>query len=257
MIQELGDRPIDTTLFDPGSGAFVPILRTTWEELFQSCYIEQIGSHYRLTPKGWLLAIEASGLSGTEAYQKRLGHLLAVMKRHVKGRADARVLELQELARESGEPEGWIFNVIDSRASSSTGSARIGATWFRRERGRLVEIPAGFNLEPVDIASAMTVKHLERIEELEAKIQQIEEDRAQFHCPHCDAPIRMMHDEDFPDDHCIVSFEEYECGYATADGFEQSPCPYSDRWPELSEFEFRTQQEGNLWFCHPGRDAHV
>ena len=251
MLEKLGDGAIDTTFFDAKADAFVGVLRTTWEELLRAEYIEQVGGRYRFTSRGWLLAMETSEISASKEYQDRLGRFLAVMKKHVKGRQDSDVVELRMLAEESGEPEGWIFNVVDSRASSSVGGGRIGASWFGNERGRLVEIPVDFNLEPVDIASAMTVKHLERIEELETRLAEVEEDRSQFHCPHCDAPISHIAGQDFPEHHAYVTFETFDCGYSTADGYEESPCPYGPHWPKLEEFEFQTKQDGNMWVCYP------
>jgi hypothetical protein len=251
MIKKLGDSAIDTTLFDPDADPFTgKILRTTWEELLRMKYVGLVGSLYRLTSKGWLLAIDASGISQTKDYRERLGRLLAVLKKYVKGRKDSQVVELHQLARQSGEAEGWIFNVVDRRASSSAGSGRIGATWYGKEKGRLVEIPVDFNLEPIDIASALTVQHLEKIEKLEQRIEEIEADRSQFHCPYCDAEISQIAGEDFPDDHCYVTYEMFACGYATADGFEQSPCPYGANYPKVDEFEFRSSEQGNVWVCH-------
>jgi hypothetical protein len=201
------------------------------------------------TAAGWLAALEACGASGTEEYQERLGRILAAMKRHVKGRREPAVVELRQLASESREPEGLIFNVIDSGASTSTRSERTGATWYRNERGRLVEIPVDFNLEPIDIVTALTVGHLKRIEELEARLEEVEEDRAQFHCPHCDAPVSSIGYQDYPEHHCIVTYHSYGCGYVTGDGFEESPCPYGPNWPDVEEFDFVTKQAGSLWIC--------
>jgi hypothetical protein len=161
MLQGLGDRAIDTTFFDPAQPPFEGlILRTTWEELARQEYVESVGlpqSQYRLTAEGWLVGLEMSGTSQQGAFQERLGRLLATIKRHVKGRKDSSIVPLQQLADESGEPEGWIFNVIDSKASG-TGNQRVSASWFGGERGRLVEIPVDFNLQPVDIASALRLQ---------------------------------------------------------------------------------------------------
>lgn len=252
MMRELGDRAIDTTLFDsyqpPFSGT---ILRTTWEELVRAECVGRIGvSQYRLTAKGWLVGLELSGISQSQGYMERVGGLLATMKRHVKGRKDSAIIELHQLALECGEPEGWLFNVIDSRASSSMGSGRTGARWFRAESGRLVEIPVDFNMEPIDIAAALTVGHLEKIQALEERIDDIETDRAQFHCPYCDAPTSGMGGEDFPNHYCYVTYQHFACGYVTADGFEEVPCPYGPHWPELEEFDFMTKQDGDMWVCY-------
>jgi hypothetical protein len=55
-----------------------------------------------------------------------------------------------------------------------------------------------FNDESIDIASSLTVRHLEKVKELEERIDAIEEDRAQFHCPHCDAEVCGIAGEDSP-----------------------------------------------------------
>jgi len=38
---------------------------------------------------------------------------------------------------------------------------------------------------------------------------------------------------------------------AVDDGFEEIPCPYGPYWPALEEFDFITEQHGNLWSCYP------
>jgi len=253
MMRELGDRAIDTALFDsevsPVTGV---VLRTTWQELADSGYVDRVAeTQYRLTAKGWLAGLELSGVANTKEYQERIGHVLRAMKAHVKGRTGSKVVELRALAAESNEPEGWIFNIIDSRASSLIGSARKGATWYQDERGRLVEIPVDFNLEPVDIAAALTIPHLERIQALEERVEHFEEERAQFHCPYCDAEVAGIAGQDYPEHHAYVTYEEFACGRVTADGFEEVPCPYSPHWPPLDEFEFAAQPEGRLWICEP------
>ena len=172
MLDELQDEAIDTTFFDSAGSSFQGTLRTTWEELVRQGCLEKIedSSLYRLTPKGWLTALELTGRSKSSGLQERLGKLFAAMKRHVDGRREPGVVSLKDLAKESGEPEGWIFNVIESR-SISTENKRVGADWYDEERGRLVLIPIAFNLEPVGITTVFTAEHLARIEELETQLQ--------------------------------------------------------------------------------------
>jgi hypothetical protein len=242
MLHELADRAIDTSIFNAEQPPFADeVIPTTWAELVRAEYVETCGSHgYRLTAEGWLVGLELSGTPCSGAFQERVGRLLGVMKKHVKPRTDFAVVPLQQLAAESGEAEGWIFNVIQSKASS-TGSQRSGARWYGRDRGRLVEIPVDFNLQPIDIAGALTVQHLQRIQELEERLDEVEADRAQFHCPYCDAAISGIAHEDYAEHHCVVTYESFECGYATADGFEHAPCPYGPNWPNVDEFEFVTK----------------
>jgi hypothetical protein len=250
LIQELGDRAIETKLFDSTAEPFASqIIRTTWEEIVRAEYVEAVGARqYRLTAKGWVAGLEITELAQSREYEARLGRLFAAMKAHVKPRETSAIVDLATLAVESGEPVGWIFNVIDSKASTTT--KRTGAGWYAGERGGLVEIPVDFNLEPIDIAAALTVGHLERIQELEERLEEVEEDRAQFHCPHCDAPVSSIGYQDYPEHHCIVTYQSYGCGYLTGDDQEEKPCPYGPRWPQLDEFDFVTEQSGAIWFCH-------
>jgi len=206
---------------------------------------------YRLTPRGWLTAIELSGAAQSEVYRERLGKVLAAMKAHVKGRRESDVVDLPTLAAESNEPEGFVFNIIESRASSPVSAGRRGATWFEGERGRLVEIPVDFNMEPVDIAAALTTPHLEKIQALEERLGRVEEERAQYHCPHCDAEVSGITGEDFPEHHAYVTYETFACGRMTADGWEQRPCPYGPNWPQLDEFDFVFKEHGKGFVCYP------
>jgi hypothetical protein len=243
MLGELGDRAIDSAFFDPEKPPFHgQILRTTWEELVRQERIAAIGGLYRLTPSGWLVGLEISGDTQSKAYQARVGRLLAAMKRHVKPRKESAILTLKQLADESGEPEGWIFNIIESRVGS-TEDRRTGACWYAGEKGRLVEIPVDFNLEPIDVTVALTERHLQQISKLEDRLAELEEERQEFHCPSCDAPLSGVHQQDYIEEHCIVTYEVFACGYTTADGFEEQPCPYGPNWPTLDEFTFVAERE--------------
>lgn len=78
MLAELADGAIDTTLFDAEGPPFKEtVLRTTWEELLREGHIEAVGARWRLTAKGWLLAMEATDVSTSPPYRERLGRLLA------------------------------------------------------------------------------------------------------------------------------------------------------------------------------------
>ncbi len=253
MLTALGDQAIDTSLFDAETPPFAKsVLRTTWEDLVHREYVNNVrGTEYRLTPKGWLAALELSGTAKSDAFRERLGRVLAAMKSHVKGRQESKVVDLRTLAAESNEPEGFIFNIIESRASSPVSAGRRGATWFAGERGRLVEIPVDFNMEPVDIVAALTVPHLEKIQALEEQLERVEEDRAQYHCSDCDAEISAITGRDFPEHHAYVTYESFACGRLTADGWDEVPCPYGPNWPQLDEFEFNARKEGDLFVCSP------
>lgn len=249
MLSAVGDDAFDTTLLE--ADAFAQILRTTWEDLMHAGCVERVSPDaYRLTPKGWLAALEVSNTAKSPVFVGRLGRVLATMKGYVKGRHQPKIVALGALAADSGEPEGFIFNIVESRASTSDTSKRRGAGWLQNARGRLVEIPVDFNMEPVDVAAALTVPHLERIEALEEKVGLLEEDRAKYHCHYCDAPLISSGSYDSPDGREIVGYEQFACGAYSTDSNEV-PCPYGPSWPQLDEFEFEAEQEGSLWFCRP------
>jgi hypothetical protein len=219
MFKLLGDDAINLVIFQSDQPPFSnKILRTTWEDLVRSDYVSlALPSMYRLTPKGWLYCLELTGASKSKAIMDRLGRLLSAMKGRVKGRAGPAIISHRELADELGEPHGWVFNVIDSRATSSLNSGRVGAAWFNNERGQLVQIPVDFSMEPIDIAASLTVAHLQKIESLEERLQEVEEERNQFYCPHCDARMIGGGERNFPEHHCIVTYENYACGMVTAE----------------------------------------
>lgn len=255
IYRDLGDEPINMKVFLSNDPEYAQIDRTTWEDLVRGGYVELVaategGRIYRLTSKGWLLCLGLTGVSQLADFKARLGLIIATMKRYVKDRSDPQFISPWKLAQESGQPFGLVFNVIDSRASSSLNSGRIGATWFKGERGHLIEIPVDFNMEPIDVAAGLNIQHLEKLEALEERLHELEEDRERFHCPDCDAPLVGGGLQDFPEEHCLVQYENYACGLTLADGFEESPCPYGPRWPRIEEFTFLTESHGNVWTCH-------
>jgi hypothetical protein len=44
LLEELGDRAIDVTVFQPDTPAFKDILRTTWESLERDGYLSAVAS---------------------------------------------------------------------------------------------------------------------------------------------------------------------------------------------------------------------
>lgn len=251
MLRELGFGSIQSTFFGGAAPPFDTVLQTSWAELESQEYVIRTGrSQYRLTAQGWLVALEAVGMRQSQEFIARISNILAALKRHVKPREDSTVVTVSEIASDSGEPEGLIFNIIDSRASSSFNSGKVGARWVENERGVLIEIPVNFGTEPIDVVAALSVENLAKIEELEEKLRAAEEDRARHHCPDCDAEVSRMGDVDYPEHHCIVTYETYACGLVLADGVEESPCPFGPRWPTIEEFEFFTTESGGVWTCN-------
>jgi hypothetical protein len=249
MLRELGFGSIQVTFFDATATPFSDaIFRTTWAELESQGYVLRTGeSRYRLSARGWLVALEADGIG--QEFRDQYGRIVGALKRHVKGRTADAVATLSDIANASGEPKGLIFNIIDSRATTSLNSGRVGAIWVENERGVLIDIPVNFGSEPLDITAALSAVHLAKIEELEEALRVANKDWARRHCPDCDSEIVQMGDVDHAEDHCIVSYETYACGLVLADGFEESPCHYGPRWPKIEEFDFVTTPSGRGFRC--------
>lgn len=251
MLRELGSGSIQSTFFDGAGPPFNTVLQTSWAELESQAYVVRTGgSRYRLTAHGWLVALEAAGMRQSHVFIGKVGRILAELKRHIKPRKESAVVTVSEIAKDSGETEGLVFNVIDSRASSIFNSGKAGAKWVENERGVLIEIPVNFGIELIDIVSALSVQNLAKIEDLEERLRVAEEDRARHHCPDCDAEVVQMGNADYPEHHCVVTYETFACGLVLADGFEESPCRFGPRWPKIQEFDFVTIESGGGWSCN-------
>lgn len=56
-------------------------------------------------------------------------------------------------------------------------------------------------------------------EELETQAEKVEE------CPYCKAPLVSMGTIDHAEEHAIVTYKTFACGYSEADGYAQRACP--------------------------------
>ncbi|MBI1955635.1 MAG: hypothetical protein HYS38_04510 [Acidobacteria bacterium] len=246
MLRVLGDDAVGETVFNPEDREFENIIQTTWTDLCDEKWVEKAEApgHYRLTGLGWLQALRITGQIREEEFRERLSRTFASMKSYVKGRKGPAVVKRGELAKKAGVPEGWLFNVIESRLIEEV-HGRKGPHWDRH----MVFIPADFDMVPLELTSLLVNTAESRIEELQAELEEARERLNQFLCPYCGAalsasgPVPLSeHDEGY--------FETFECGYSRIDGFEQRLCPSDPKFPTLDEFELKTVQRGNEWFCH-------
>ena len=245
MLRVLGDDAVGETVFNPKDKEFENIIPTTWTDLCDEKWVEKAEApgHYRLTGLGWLQALKITGRFSEDEFGGRLSRTFASMKSYVKGRGGPALVRLRELAKKAGVPEGWLFNVIESRLIEEF-HGRKGPHWDKS----MVFIPAEFDMVPLELTSLLVNDAESRLEELQAKLEEAKERLKQFHCPYCGAalsasgPVPLSeHDEGY--------FETFECGYSRTDGFEQRLCPADPKFPTLEEFELKTVQRGNGWFC--------
>jgi hypothetical protein len=116
ILEIVGDSHLADALFEIKDARFQHILPTTWEYLEANCYMKPIGMWQRLTPDGWLKALEAAGELCDEKMKEKLGKLCVPIKRRCEegGVRHRDGVTVQQLSAETPFSEGWICNVIDS-----------------------------------------------------------------------------------------------------------------------------------------------
>jgi hypothetical protein len=254
MMEEVGDKAIDVTLFDPKAATFGGIYQTTWKDLERRRWVEGHREKYRLTGRGWIRALQRLGTQFVE----RLRRLAGTLKYYVKGRNNDEVVALSEVARDANLPEGWVFNVIEVNLLDklSRKFRASGATWS--EKGRLVLIPCDFGIDPVDIPDDLfsAVEQLKNsLSETEECLTEVEGELAEYRCTWCRAPlsetIQIPLDEEQRD---WGIREVYACGLDMVDKFVQQPCPSDPKFPKLEDFElcFKENSSETLfkWTCY-------
>lgn len=99
--------------------------------------------------------------------------------------------------------------------------------------------------------SGLALQELE--ETLARKNEELErtrEDLAPYKCEDCGAPLVSTHQQDFPDYHCIITYDSFACGHQTADGSTERPCPKGPNFPRLEDYEFIYKEKGTeAWLC--------
>jgi hypothetical protein len=249
LLQELGDEAIDLKLFDPLQPPLAEVvLSTTWDELESRAFIETVVPNVlALTGRGWIAALFASGELHSPAFQERIGIAFRTMKTYVGGRSNAQLVSLRHLARDTDLPEGWLFNVVEGRYLEEV-SKRRGAGWLKK--GRVIAIPVGFNVEPTDLDTLLQTEILKRVEELEERLEVTAEELGQYKCSYCGAPL-ISSGSITLDEHNDGYYQSFECGHYSIDGYSDQLCPLDPQFPQLNDFELRTQQQGSVWICTP------
>jgi len=124
LIQELGDRAIDTTLFDSIAEPFASqIIRTTWEEIVRAEYVEAVGvRHYRLTAKGWVAGLEITELAQSPGSDRGNSSPAATLRQYPIRSANRKKLRMAARVRPceiGASPESASISAKRSRSSGS------------------------------------------------------------------------------------------------------------------------------------------
>ena len=139
-------RPFASTLLDSDSPAFSSILPTTWKALVRRGFLEEIEfTQYYLIPAGWIEALKVTGTFKTPEMQEKAGKLSEALYKRVKGRQAGNFADRTELAAETGLPESFIYDAIESRLLFHL-FGRIDATWAPDDHMKnIIDIPIDFN----------------------------------------------------------------------------------------------------------------
>lgn len=250
LMGELADRAISQVFFTSGSEAQRSVLPTTWKELCDQGWLEEVELYgdkcYRLTGSGWLECLWRTGVGKKKEFLDGLGTLMAAFKRYVKGRQKDVVVEFERLVADSGLSPGQVFNVIESAAIEKL-LRRHGAKW--QERGVLVRIPLHFGLELLDHSGDIRAELKKLQEDLESAREELKE----FHCSFCGAPIDAQGTMSLSED-VDGYYIAYACGRYETDGYGARPCPSDPQFPKFEEYELQfveNPKEPSLkWTCY-------
>jgi len=147
LLGRLGERPIYIDEVVNDDLTVVHINRTTWQDLTnRQLVMARVGigcCRYQLTGSGWLEAFKCTGQLDTPEFKERFGRLNAVLKRLVDGRKQEAFAQTQEVAAQARIPEGWLYNVLESRIWEQEQHRRGAAL---DDSKTMVVVPIAFNI---------------------------------------------------------------------------------------------------------------
>src|ERR1022692_774462 len=102
-------------LIDSDDPVFNNVLPTTRKSLTDQGLLSEVPWGYRLTGRGWMEALNATGKLCDGQTKVNLGNLCAKLKKRIKqtARTEEGLVLIDELVTETGLPEYWIYNVIE------------------------------------------------------------------------------------------------------------------------------------------------
>ncbi len=246
LMEAVGDAAIDEVFF--ALKDFPDILNTTWEELETFGLVESLADRYILTGRGWTAALISTGVQKEDAFKERIGILFAAMKGLLGGRRESAIVPFTVLVADTELPAGWVFNIIEGRYLEEV-SKRRGAAWSKP--GRVVLIPASFDIEPTDLNTLLQDEILKKLEDLEGELEVTREDLGQYKCPYCGSGLSST--GGYPiDEHNDGYYEQFGCGYSTRDGYPERICPTDPQFPKFEDFDLKIEKTTRgEWVCYP------
>ena len=158
---EVGEKHVGTEL-EREQPAFKTIFPTTWEALVDAGHLYQTDIwHYQLTAKGWIEILRITGRLCSEEMKRNLGNLCGIFKKCLEeanqrlgqpNRTHEEKIDISVVVSQSGFPEPWIYNVIDSYLIELC-LKQIGIFWAEDDENKnyiIIPIDFGLPLSQVD-----------------------------------------------------------------------------------------------------------
>jgi hypothetical protein len=221
--------------FSPDVEPFSKCRNTTWQSISLGGWLNRTEisgrPHYALTPSGFAEALRRVVIPRDQGLKEELGRLQGAMKRYVKGRNADAVVDFEDLQRDSGLPEEFVFNAIECSLAEEILNEH-GGSWERR--GVRIRIPTLLGIELAQHEKSPDVRYREAKEELR-----------EYRCSFCDA-LNIEMGSSPASDGDRSYFDSYDCGRIDVDGQIDRPCP-SAKFPQLDDYEldaFENRGEG-------------
>lgn len=140
--RQIGDSVVNTTYIDASRPPLDEIDPVTWDLLQHLRYVEPAACEhlYFLTPLGWLKAEKMN----PALLEKHCTSLCRCLKKYVKGRRVAVVVEVGCIAPQSGLSEAWVCNAIHSCLLERHFKI-VGVEWQRVHES--VRVPVSFGIQ--------------------------------------------------------------------------------------------------------------
>lgn len=149
MIELQGDQPLHGVVFRPSQPELAALAPTTWADLKDDGFIEDRGERpgptYRLTPEGWLAALERTGALELAPVRERAIKIRTALKALVQRTAHyPQHINVRTLADDLGLPRGWVHAAMKSDLLQTLFPDDLMNATLDIRNGLLISIPPNF-----------------------------------------------------------------------------------------------------------------
>ncbi len=149
MMNEIGNNQFNEPIVDADKRAYKSAHDTTWTELLNRLYIDDLGwRQYRLTKYGWLKGVELLGLTKDSQFAGKMSKLSATLRGYVTSRPDHDVMvDIFKVEQDSGLDHGFVYNALASQLLDQE-YGREGSAYFdpADQNEHIIIIPNNYGL---------------------------------------------------------------------------------------------------------------